>query len=326
MPRRVVEGEPFMDLDLGLVASFTTLVDEEHFGRAARRLHLTSSALTKRIQRLERQVGVALVERGSGGVLAVTAAGRRFADAASPLLACAAVACETARAGPGHRSVVRLGIPAGTGTFLRQIDVGGLARTVRRDFPGVRLVCLDVPFPALTRCLPEHGVDVLWTNAPVRHPQVESFPVPVTSTRVGVVGARHPLADAGAVDVGELGGFPILYNPAVPAEFMDFFWLGDLRPRRDARLVEADAREQSAVFGRAVDGTAVVVTYPVCMSASGPPLNVVDLTGTDPVGFCVARRRTDRTGPVHALVEALQGLAPRQLVRVLGPSVKSGSG
>ena len=62
-PAFIDEAEPLMDL--GLVASFMTLVDEEHFGRAAARLHLTSPALTKRIQRLERQLGVTLIERGS---------------------------------------------------------------------------------------------------------------------------------------------------------------------------------------------------------------------------------------------------------------------
>ncbi|MEV6865215.1 LysR family transcriptional regulator, partial [Streptosporangium subroseum] len=74
-----------MDLDLGLVADFLVLVKEGHYGRAAVRLHLTSSALTKRIQRLERQLGVVLVERGPAGVFAVTSAGRRFAIAAEPL-------------------------------------------------------------------------------------------------------------------------------------------------------------------------------------------------------------------------------------------------
>jgi DNA-binding transcriptional LysR family regulator len=41
-----------MELDLLLASTFMVLVDEKHFGRAAARLHLTSSALTKRIQRL----------------------------------------------------------------------------------------------------------------------------------------------------------------------------------------------------------------------------------------------------------------------------------
>ena len=55
-----------MDLDLTCVHSWLVLVQEQHFGRAAPRLNLTPSALTKRIQRLERQVGVPLVVRNPG--------------------------------------------------------------------------------------------------------------------------------------------------------------------------------------------------------------------------------------------------------------------
>lgn len=91
-----------MNLDLGLVADFLVLVQERHYGRAAVRLHLTSSALTKRIQRLERQLGVALIERGPSGVLAVTSAGQRFELAAGPLIAQASAARDSARATPVH--------------------------------------------------------------------------------------------------------------------------------------------------------------------------------------------------------------------------------
>ncbi|GII61016.1 hypothetical protein Skr01_11010 [Sphaerisporangium krabiense] len=96
-----------MDLDLGLVADFLVLVQERHYGRAAVRLHLTSSALTKRVRRLERQLGVALVERDPAGVLAVTSAGRRFAAAAVPLIAQAGAARDSARAAPARYAADR---------------------------------------------------------------------------------------------------------------------------------------------------------------------------------------------------------------------------
>lgn len=51
------------DLDLSSVASFLVLAEEEHYARAAQRLHLTPSALTKRMQRLERQIGAVLLVR-----------------------------------------------------------------------------------------------------------------------------------------------------------------------------------------------------------------------------------------------------------------------
>ncbi|WP_329083684.1 LysR family transcriptional regulator [Streptosporangium sp. NBC_01469] len=299
-----------MDLDLGLVANFLVLVQERHYGRAAVRLHLTSSALTKRIQRLEGQVGVTLVERGPAGVFAVTSAGRRFATAAEPLIAQANAARERARAAPA-RYTLRVGVPAGIGALLRRTDMTGLAREVRRNFPEARLVSRDVPFPALTRCLPEHRVDVLWTTAPVRHPDVDSYPLTMTTERIGVVGARHPLAGAEAMNVEDFSEQPILYNPAGADEWMSQFWLGDVRPRREARLVEIDAGDLTHVLRQTADETAVMTTVAEMAPLLGSDLRAVTLTGAAPVVFHAARRRADRRGAVHALVEAFQALGPR---------------
>lgn len=52
-----------MDFDLSQVRAFVVAADEGHFGRAAARLFLSQQGLSKRIQRLEQQVGEALFER-----------------------------------------------------------------------------------------------------------------------------------------------------------------------------------------------------------------------------------------------------------------------
>lgn len=66
-------------LNLTEVLSFTVLAHEGHDGRAADLLHVSTSCLSKRIQRLECQLGTTLVERGAGGVLTGTDPGRLFA-------------------------------------------------------------------------------------------------------------------------------------------------------------------------------------------------------------------------------------------------------
>jgi DNA-binding transcriptional LysR family regulator len=300
-----------MDLDLGLVADFLVLMQERHYGRTAVRLHLTSSALTKRIQRLEGQLGVALVERGPAGVLTVTSAGLRFAVAAKPLIAHANAARDSARTTPA-RCTLRIGVPAGLGALLRQPDMIGIAREVRLGFPETRLVRQDIALPALTSCLPEHRVDVLWTMAPVRHPAVDSYPL-ATSARIGVVAARHPLADAGTMTAQDFSQHPILYNPAAADEWMTQFWLGDLRPRHEARLVETEARNHIDVLRQTAESTAVMITFAEMVPLLNSGLRAVTLTGAAPVVFHIARRRTDRRGAVHALMKAFQALGPRLL-------------
>ena len=300
-----------MDLDLGLIPSFLVLIEEGHYGRAAARQHLTSSALTRRIQRLERQVGVPLVLRSAAGVVGPTAAGERFAVAAAALVAQAAAARRSARAAT-PRDVVRLGVPAAT-NFHQRIDLAGMARRIRLDFPQARLACVDVPFPMLDRCLSENRVDVLCTITPVRDASVDSIPLSVTSRRIGVVGERHHLADAGAVDVAVFAAEPMLFNPRAPAAWMSPFWLEDVRSRREARLVAIDAEDQQTVLRETFAGRAVISTLATLGPHLGSQLHAVTLSGAAPVVFHVAHRHRDRRGEVQALVEAFQRLSPRDL-------------
>src|SRR6185437_5546902 len=85
-----------VDLDLAQVRAFVAAAEDLHFGRAAGRLFLTQQALSKRIARLERELGVALFTRQARSVR-LTEAGRRFLVPARQTLAEADRAVEAAR-------------------------------------------------------------------------------------------------------------------------------------------------------------------------------------------------------------------------------------
>ena len=67
------------------VAYFTAVAEELHFGRAAERLGITQPPLSRAVARLERRMGVRLLERTSHSV-ALTPAGLVFLDECHRLL------------------------------------------------------------------------------------------------------------------------------------------------------------------------------------------------------------------------------------------------
>lgn len=97
-----------MDL-LRLTRFFVTIVEEGHFGHAARRLGMTQPPLSQGLQRLEAELGTRLVHRGPRG-LSLTDAGAALLPQAQRLLQAERDLRETAHAHSTSRTGVRIGV------------------------------------------------------------------------------------------------------------------------------------------------------------------------------------------------------------------------
>jgi len=97
-----------MRIDILGVEAFIAIADQGSFGRAARTLHITQTALTRRLQNLEALLGVKLVERTTRSV-APSSVGRSFLPQARRLLSDLAAALveiqETGKAARGDVSI-----------------------------------------------------------------------------------------------------------------------------------------------------------------------------------------------------------------------------
>jgi DNA-binding transcriptional LysR family regulator len=96
-------------MELRQLRYFVTLAEELHFGRAAAREHIVQSALSQQVQRLERELGVQLVERSTHHV-ALTVAGSAFLVEARQIIAQVDRAANVARSAVESSPRLRVGI------------------------------------------------------------------------------------------------------------------------------------------------------------------------------------------------------------------------
>ena len=96
-------------MELRQLRYFVTLAEELHFGRAAAREHIVQSALSQQLQRLERELGVRLLERSTHHV-GLTAAGAAFLVEARQIIAHVDRAAQVARSAAGTSPRLRVGI------------------------------------------------------------------------------------------------------------------------------------------------------------------------------------------------------------------------
>jgi DNA-binding transcriptional LysR family regulator len=112
------------------------VAEEQHFKRAAARLHMTQSALSRRIQDFESELGAALFERLPGGVR-LTGAGQSLRDDAARILAEYERALQrTQRIQRGELGTLRVAI---SGVAIRHPRVLRQLNAFRAARPGVEL-------------------------------------------------------------------------------------------------------------------------------------------------------------------------------------------
>ncbi|MDR7275449.1 LysR family transcriptional regulator [Catenuloplanes atrovinosus] len=126
-------------MELRALRYFVTVAEELHFGRAAERLHIVQPAVSQQIARLERELGVQLLDRTSRRVR-LTPAGLRVLDAARDTLAAAARVRVVAGE---HAAPLRIGVESCVTDRLDRA-VTRLRNAARPADP----VLIDLPVPA----------------------------------------------------------------------------------------------------------------------------------------------------------------------------------
>jgi DNA-binding transcriptional LysR family regulator len=276
-------------LDVRRLRVLRAVVDAGSVTGAAARLSYTPSAISQQLSTLERETGLALVERQGRG-LRPTAAGRMLAEHAGAVLdrlAEAEAALGALRDGRTGRVTVAAFSTAGSSL------VPVALRDFRRAHPGIAVdVAVAEPDDAVDRVRSgrcDVGVVVAyreWADLDCRHLLDDPYRV--------VLPADHPLAGRPRIRLADLAGEPWIGTASAPGycqqQVADACAAAGFTP---AYAVEAD--EYSATQGYAAAGLGVALVPLLALGAVAAGVVVQRVDGPEPVRpVCVVTR----PGPV----------------------------
>ncbi|MEU7875930.1 LysR substrate-binding domain-containing protein [Dactylosporangium sp. NPDC049140] len=206
-----------MDVDLRLVRSFTVVAEHGNFHRAAAALHTAQPALSRQIQRLERELGVRLFARTSRGSR-LTTAGEAYLPEARALLHDAERAAHRARAA-AEPGALRLG-------YTGNLAVTAAVRELRRRHPRASVHARHLGQTDVHPALLDRRVDAVVARLPFRTARL-AVTVLGEQQRVLVVPAGHRLAGRASVTLDDFAHEPLVRHPDPE---LDAFWRLDPRP------------------------------------------------------------------------------------------------
>jgi DNA-binding transcriptional LysR family regulator len=198
-------------VELRQLRYFVTVAEELHFGKAAERLSVVQPAVSQQVARLERELGVRLLERTSRRVTLTGDGTRLLAEARATLAAADNVRAVADELAAGRAGTLRLGTSPGLADRLHR----GVT-ALRQTSPDVGLVLVQGTPAAHGAAIRAGELDLALVRGPVGGPglrTVELWREPLHA----VLPAAHPAAAAPALPIDELAGM-VLRLPDRTAE------------------------------------------------------------------------------------------------------------
>ena len=182
-------------IDFISISQALVVADQSSFSRAARILGVKQSAVSRRIQALEDELGVSLFERQSNGVR-LTIAGQRFLERTRAAFTEIDYAItNAAAAGRGDEGVIRIGVlPSLLPSFLCD-----LLAEFREAQPKVRLDFFEGPPEQLIARIMARRLDIVFIASGAPAPGCDAEVLWSAGICVAL-SERHPLAGCDAID------------------------------------------------------------------------------------------------------------------------------
>lgn len=294
-------------MDLDRLAAFVAVADERHFGRAAASLHIAQPPLSRRIQQLERELGVLLFRRDRRGVELTAEGGRLLPQARRALNQVERVRSTAAELASGAGGRLRLGFVASAAAEV----MPRLVQAHRRAFPALEWHLRAATSQDQVAALQAGSLDA----GLVRPPEVRPGLAILGLAREGlavVLPAAHPLAGRVALRLSDLKGWPlVLYpradGPAVCDRIVGACHAAGFEPR-----VVEECGELAAAAGLVAAGVGLAVVIGASCAGLSPSVVLRPLADDEPSWPLALTWDGEAAAPrVRRLVETARALWPR---------------
>jgi len=196
-------------MELRHLRYFVAIAEEENFHRAAAKLHVSQSPLSRQMQQLREELGVDLFTPSGRGVK-LTLAGRAFLERAKGILAAADEAVHEAReAMDGRIGTIAIGFEPGAG-YLGCLSA--ILAELRRRQPRVQVKLLPLISTEQWEALRLGHIALAYGNELPDDPTLRS--VELSRTPIGIrLPSEHRLARKASLRVADLAQEPMLMGP-----------------------------------------------------------------------------------------------------------------
>ena len=196
-------------MELRHLRYFVTVAEELHFGRAAKKLHISQPPLSMQIRALEAELGVMLFNRTQRSVALTQSGNALLGEARHILTRVDQAVLMTRRVSRGEIGELAIG-------FISVADYNVLPvvlREFRRAFPLVNLTLRESTTDAQIRDLLAGRIDVGFVLPPINEPSLESLPI-LREPLIAALPDKHPLArKAGKLVLEKLKDAPFILFP-----------------------------------------------------------------------------------------------------------------
>ena len=264
-------------MELHELRCFVAVAEELHFRRAAARLHLSPSAVTVAVRRLERTLRCSLLHRTTRSV-ELTPAGRDVLVQARGTLAAVAAIEEPVTRDPAELRVGVLDEGIGEHTAL-------VLAAYRARYPGVPLRVRALSYPEAVGAQPP-DVDILLAHGPLEafdgHREVLGH-----RGRMLMVMRGHRLAEAPELALADVLDEPFLDVPGLRPRWLDAYRLVPERNGERPRPAPAAPRTFADVQWAILTGAVLSVLDTAPLFFAHPDIRYVPLPDAQPIDFGV---------------------------------------